>query len=88
VFYKILSKSISITKYILKCISITFNKNTKCKLLLTKVIEIQNTFRSSCESINEYSFNNRDNNNNNLGIGAVNVTVQCTLNKRNTENIG
>jgi len=35
-----------------------FGQNAKYKILLTKVIEIQNTFRR--QSINEYSFNKKE----------------------------
>ena len=53
-----------------------------------KVIEIQNTFRSHCESIsqsiNENSFNTPEKHKHifRLGIGTVTVTVQCTVNKK------
>jgi len=56
VLYKILSKSISITKYIFEkyfnyfCQSL-WTSGPKYKILLTKVIEIQNTFRS--QSVNQ-----------------------------------
>ena len=53
-----------------------------------KVIGIQNTFRSHCESIsqsiNENSFNTQEKHTHifRLGIGTVTVTVQCTVNKK------
>src|SRR6218665_554806 len=75
---------LQMTKYILKCVSITFvnyfgrgDQNTKCKILLQKVIEIQNTFRSHYESIsqsiNECSFNKQEKHTHIswLGIGCV-----------------
>ena len=71
--------------------SITWDKwpkNTKYRILLTKVIEIQNTFRSHCESIsqsiNENSFNTQEKHKHifRLGIGIVTGTVQCTVNKK------
>jgi len=95
VLYKILSNSISITNY-----KIHFSKifqllcqllwasGPKYKILLMKVIEIQNTFRSHCESIsqsmNEYSFNKQEKHKpiSRLGIGTVTITVQCTVNKK------
>jgi len=65
-------------------------QSTKYKILVTKVIEIQNTSRSHCESIsqsiNEYSFNTQENHEHisRLGNGTVTVTVQCksTVNKK------
>src|SRR6218665_1125357 len=78
----------------LKSISITFvnyfgqvAQNPKYKILLTKAIEIQNTFRSYCksisQSINEYSFNKQEKHKyiSRLGIGTVTVTAQCMGNK-------
>ena len=68
VLYKILSKVflLQITKYIFKkyfnyfC-QLLWRSGPKYKILLTKVIEIQNTFRnyreSISQSITEYSFN-------------------------------
>jgi len=54
----------------------------KYKILLTKVIEIQNTFRGHCksisQSINQYSFNKQEKHKHiisRLGNGAVYVTV-------------
>jgi len=69
-------------------LSITLDSGPKYKILLMKVIEIQNTFRSHCESIsqsiNEYSFNKQEKHKHisRLGIGTVTVTVQCTVNKK------
>src|SRR6218665_2856755 len=78
-----------------KSVSITFvnyfgqvAQNTKYKILLTKVIEIQNTFRSHCESImqsiNEYLFSKKEKHKHifRLGIGTVPATVQCMVNKK------
>src|SRR6218665_580829 len=55
VLYKILSKSISTTNYkthfynvFQLLLSITLDKRSKILNILTKVIEIQNTFRSHC----------------------------------------
>ena len=92
--YKILSKSISITNYkthfknvLQLLLSIIFSIGPKYKILLTKVIEVQNTFRSHCESIsqsiNENSFNTQEKHKHilRLGIGTVTVTVQCMVNK-------
>ena len=68
-------------------------QNTKYKILLTKVTEIQNTVRSHCESIgqsvNEYSFNKQEKHKHisRLGIGTVTVTVQCMVNKKEALNI-
>src|SRR6218665_1087990 len=91
------SKSISITnckihfsKVFQLLLSITLDKrpeiqNTKYKILLTKVLEIQNTFRSHCESIsqsvNEYLFNKQEKHMHisRLCFGTVTVTVQCTI---------
>jgi len=60
----------------------------KYKILLTKVIETQNTFRCHCESIrqsiNAYSFDKQEKHKHisRLGIGTVIVTVQYTVNKK------
>jgi len=81
------------TKYIFKkyfnyfC-QLLWTNGPKYKILLTKVIEIQNTFRSHCESIsqsiNETSFNTQEKHEHifRLGIGTVTVTVQCMVNKK------
>ena len=86
--YKILSKSISITNYKTHYFcQLLWTRGPKYEILLTKVIEIQNTFRNRCESIsqsiNEYSFNKQENHKHisRLGIGNVTVKVQCTVNK-------
>ena len=53
-----------------------------------EVIEIQNTFRSHCESIsqsiNENSFNTQEKHKHIFrpGISTVTVTIQCTINKK------
>ena len=66
----------------------TSGANTKYKILLTKVIEMQHTFRSHCESvsqsINEYLFNKQEKHKyiSRLGIGTVTLTVQCLVNKK------
>jgi len=58
------------------------------KYFLTKVVEIQNTFMSYCESIsqsiNEYLLIKQEKHKHisRLGIGTVTVTVQCTVNKK------
>jgi len=55
---------------------------------LTKVTEVQNTFRSHCESIsqsiNEYSFNKQEKHKHIVKLGIGTVTVQCrpTVNKK------
>jgi len=51
-------------------------------MLLTKVIEIQNTFRSHCESINEYSFNKQEKHKHISRLGIGTVTVQRKVNKK------
>ena len=84
---------LQITKYILKkyfnyfC-QLLWTNGPKYKIHLKKVIEIQNTFRSHCESIsqsiNEYSFNKQEKHEriSRPGIGTVIVTIQCTVNKK------
>ena len=81
---------------LVKSISITFvnyfgqvSQNTKYKILLTKVIEIQNTFRviasqSVNQSINQYSFNKQEKHKHisRLAIGTATVTVKCTVIKK------
>src|SRR6218665_1835362 len=81
------------TKYIFKkyfnyfC-QLLWTNGPKYKILLTKVIEIQNTFRSHCESIsqsiNECSFNKHEKHKHisRLGIVTMTVTVQCMVNKK------
>lgn len=60
--FKILSKCISISNYnllIFKIFKLLLSVNSpKYKMLLAKVIEIEDTFRTHCESINQNSFNN------------------------------
>ena len=84
-FYKILSKSIWITNYILKYFNyfcpLLRTSSTNYKILLAKVVEIQNTVRvfRFCQSINQ-SINIRLTNKRNkhisrLGIDTVTVTV-------------
>src|SRR6218665_1297281 len=80
---------LQITKLIFKMYfnyfcQLLWTRGPKYKILLTKVIEIQNTFKSHCESINENSFNTQDKHKHifRLGIGSVTVTVQCTVNKK------
>jgi len=55
--YKILSKSISITNYIFKYFfcQLLWTSSPKCKTILkvlTKLIDLKNTFVRHCESIN------------------------------------
>ena len=92
VLYKILSISISITKYILKMYfndfcQLLWPSSPKYKILLTKVTEIENTFRSHCKSvdwsINQYSFNSQEKPKHISRLGIGTVTVQCTVNKKN-----
>src|SRR6218665_626337 len=74
----------------LKCISITFvnyfGQEAQNTILLTKVIEIQNTFRSHCESIsqsiNENWFNTQEKHKQIFRLGIGTATVQCTVNKK------
>ena len=51
-----------------------------------KVIEIQNTFRSHCESIsqsiNENSLNTQEKDKHICRLGIGTVTVQCMVNKK------
>src|SRR6218665_4178684 len=84
---------LQITKHILKMYfnyfcQLLWTRGPKHYILLIKVIEIQNTFRSHCESIsqsiNENSFNTQEKHKHilRLGIGTVTVTVQCMVNKQ------
>src|SRR6218665_1439942 len=82
---------LKITKHIFKMyfyllLSITLDKRPKILNTLTKVIEIQNTFRSHCESIsqsiNENSFNTQEKHKHIFRLGIGTVTVQCTVNKK------
>src|SRR6218665_3700453 len=93
VLYKILSKSISLTnykihffKYFNYFCQLLWTSDPKYKILLTKVIEIQNTFRSHCESIsqsiNEYSFNKQEKHKHISRISVGVVPVKCTVNKK------
>src|SRR6218665_4025637 len=78
---------LQITKYIFQkyfnyfC-QLLWTSGPKYKMLLTKVIEIQNTFRSHCESINEYSFNKQEKHKHISRLGIGTVTVQCKVNKK------
>src|SRR6218665_846006 len=84
---------LQITKHIFKMYfnyfcQLLWTRGLKYQILLTKVIEIPNTFRSHCESIsqsiNENSFTTQEKHRHifRLGIGTVTVTVQYTLNKK------
>src|SRR6218665_593590 len=82
---------LQITKYIFKMYfnyfcQLLWTSGPKYKILLTKVIEIQNTFRSHCESIsqsiNEYSFNKQEKHKHISRLGIGTVTVQCTVSKK------
>ena len=68
---------LQMTKYVLKmyfnCFcQLLWPSRPKYKILLTKVIEIQNTFSSHCESIsqsiNENSINTQEKHKHNLGL--------------------
>ena len=75
-------------KYFNYYCQLLWTSGPKYKILLTKVIEIQNTFRSHCESIsqsiNEYSFKKQEKHKHISRLGSVTmtVTVQCTVNKK------
>ena len=75
-------------KYFNYFCQLLWTSGTKYKILLTIVIDVQNTFRSHfvpiSQSINEYSFNKQEKHKHisSLGIGTVAVTVQCMVNKK------
>src|SRR6218665_717191 len=77
-------------KYFNYFCQLLWTSGPKCKIPLMKVIEIQNTFTSQCESIsqsiNEYSFNKQEKHKHVSRLGIGTVTVQCKL--KNTENTG
>ena len=68
-------------KYFSYFCQLLWTSGPKYKILLTKVIEIQNTFRSHCESIsqsiNEYSFSKQEKHKHISGLcfGTVPATV-------------
>src|SRR6218665_2832565 len=85
-FRKVFNLQISFLKYFNYFCQVLWTSSTKSKIILAKVIEVKNTVRSHCESINQSSnirlINKKKHKNmSTLGIGTATVTVQYTVNR-------